>query len=56
MRWRRVLALCAALLCPLAGARAQGGTGTVAGTALDDQTGRRLPTWSSPSAAPPAAR
>ncbi|HEX9936249.1 MAG TPA: carboxypeptidase regulatory-like domain-containing protein, partial [Longimicrobium sp.] len=41
MRWTRVLALCAALLCPLA-AHAQGGTGTVAGTVLDDQTGRPL--------------
>ena len=42
MRWTRVLALCAALLCPLAGARAQGGTGTVAGTAVDAQNGRPL--------------
>jgi TonB-linked SusC/RagA family outer membrane protein len=42
MRWTRVLALCAALLCPLAGARAQGGTGTIAGTAVDAQTGRPL--------------
>ena len=42
MRWTRVLALCAALLCPLAGAHAQGGTGTVAGTVLDEQTGRPL--------------
>jgi TonB-linked SusC/RagA family outer membrane protein len=41
MRWTRVLALCAALLCPPA-AHAQGGTGTVAGTVLDDQTGRPL--------------
>ncbi|HEU4556637.1 MAG TPA: TonB-dependent receptor [Longimicrobium sp.] len=40
MRWTRVLALCAALLCPVA-AHAQG-TGTVTGTVLDDQTGRPL--------------
>ena len=42
MRWTRVLALCAALLCPLAGAHAQGGTGTVAGTVLDAQSARPL--------------
>jgi TonB-linked SusC/RagA family outer membrane protein len=42
MRWTPVLALCAALLCPLAGARAQGATGTVAGTVLEDPSGRPL--------------
>jgi len=42
MRWTHVIAVCAALLCPLAGARAQGGTGTVAGTVLDDANGRPL--------------
>jgi TonB-linked SusC/RagA family outer membrane protein len=39
MRWTRVLALCSALLCPLAGAHAQG-TGTVTGTVVDDASGR----------------
>ncbi|HEU0055040.1 MAG TPA: carboxypeptidase regulatory-like domain-containing protein, partial [Longimicrobium sp.] len=42
MRWTRVLAFCAALLCPLSGAAAQG-TGTVSGTVVDDATGRPVP-------------
>lgn len=42
VRWTSVAALCIALLFPLAGVRAQGGTGTVAGTAVDAQTGRPL--------------
>jgi len=43
MRWTHVIAVCATLLCPLVGVRAQGGTGTVAGTVLDDANGRPLP-------------